>query len=48
MTDAELDVVFALPFFTVETPLLITPFYGIHFWTGRSLPTCRRGCTMRQ
>ena len=28
MTDAELDVVFALPFLTVETPLLITPFYA--------------------
>lgn len=38
MTDAELDVVFALPFFTVETPLLITPFYGIHFMDGPVTP----------
>jgi hypothetical protein len=38
MTDAELDVVFALPFLTVQTPLLITPFYGVHFLDGPVTP----------
>ena len=38
MTDAELDVVFALPFLTVQTPLLITPFYAVHFLDGPVTP----------
>lgn len=38
MTDAELDVVFALPFLTVETPLLITPFYIARFLDGPVTP----------
>jgi Domain of unknown function (DUF6268) len=38
ITDGELDVVFALPFLTVETPLLITPFYAVHFLDGPVSP----------
>jgi hypothetical protein len=38
MTDAQLDVVFGLPLITRETPLLITPFYGIHFLDGPDTP----------
>jgi hypothetical protein len=38
ITDAQLDVVFALPFLTVETPLLITPFYAVHFLDGPVSP----------
>lgn len=38
ITDAQLDVVFALPFMTVETPLLITPFYAVHFLDGPTTP----------
>lgn len=38
ITDAQLDVVFALPFVTVETPLLITPFYAVHFLDGPTTP----------
>ena len=38
MTDLELDVVFGLPFLTVETPLLVTPFYAVHFMDGPDLP----------
>lgn len=38
MTDAQLDVVFGLPFFTRDTPILITPFYGIHFLDGPVTP----------
>ena len=38
MTDLELDVVFGLPFLTVETPLLVTPFYAVHFMDGPDSP----------
>lgn len=38
MSDLELDVVLAVPFFTRETPLLITPFYGVHFIDGPDTP----------
>jgi hypothetical protein len=38
MSDLELDVVFGLPFLTVETPLLVTPFYAVHFMDGPDSP----------
>jgi len=38
MTDAQIDVVFGLPLITRETPLLITPFYGVHFLDGPETP----------
>lgn len=38
MTDLQLDVVFGLPFLTVETPLLVTPFYAVHFMDGPVTP----------
>jgi hypothetical protein len=38
MSDAQFDVVFGLPFFTRETPILITPFYGIHLLDGPNTP----------
>jgi hypothetical protein len=38
MSDLELDVVFGLPFLTVETPLLVTPFYAVHFTDGPDSP----------
>ena len=38
MSDLQLDVVFGLPFLTVETPLLVTPFYAVHFMDGPNTP----------
>ncbi len=38
MSDLELDVVFGLPFLTVETPLLVTPLYAVHFMDGPDSP----------
>ncbi len=38
MSDLQLDVVFGVPFITVETPLLITPFYAVHFTDGPDSP----------
>jgi hypothetical protein len=38
MTDLELDVVFGLPFFTRESPLVITPFYNLHYLDGPNSP----------
>jgi Domain of unknown function (DUF6268) len=38
MSDLELDVVFGLPFLTRDTPLLVTPFYGVHFLEGPDMP----------
>ena len=38
MSDLELDVVFGLPFLTVQTPLLVTPFYAVHFMDGPDSP----------
>lgn len=36
LTEAEIEAVFGLPFLTRHTPLLIRPFYGIHFVDGPS------------
>ena len=46
-TDLRTEVVTALPFFTRENPIIITPSYELHFLesAGRHL-ICRRGCTM--
>ncbi len=38
ISDLQLDVVFALPFLTTATPLLITPFYAVHFLDGPDSP----------
>ena len=38
MTDLETQVVFGVPFFTVETPLVITPKYGYHALDGPVTP----------
>ena len=38
MTDLELDVVFGVPFFTRESPLVITPFYNLHYLDGPNSP----------
>jgi hypothetical protein len=38
MTDLETQVVFGVPFFTVETPLVITPKYGFHALDGPVTP----------
>jgi hypothetical protein len=38
MTDAQIDVVFGLPFFTRENPLVITPTYAAHFLDGPVTP----------
>jgi hypothetical protein len=38
MSDLQLDVVFGLPFITRETPLLVTPFYAVHFIDGPDTP----------
>jgi hypothetical protein len=38
LSEAELDVVFGLPFITRETPLLVTPFYGVRFVDGPVAP----------
>ena len=38
MTDLEAQVVLAVPFLTVETPLLITPKYGYHALDGPDSP----------
>jgi hypothetical protein len=38
VTEMQLDVVFGLPFLTRETPLLITPFYGVYFTNGPQTP----------
>jgi hypothetical protein len=38
MSDLQLDIVFGLPFFTRESPLVITPFYAVHFFDGPDSP----------
>ena len=38
LSELELDVVFGLPFLTRETPLLVTPFYGVRFVDGPVAP----------
>jgi hypothetical protein len=38
MTDAQMDIVFGLPFFTRENPLVITPTYAAHFLDGPNAP----------
>jgi Domain of unknown function (DUF6268) len=38
MSDLQLGASFGLPFITRETPLLVTPFYGIHFTDGPNTP----------
>jgi hypothetical protein len=38
MTDLETQIVFGVPFFTVETPLVITPKYGYHLLDGPVTP----------
>jgi hypothetical protein len=38
MTDLEAQVVFGVPFFTVQSPLVITPKYGYHLLDGPDTP----------
>jgi Domain of unknown function (DUF6268) len=38
MDDLELDAVFGLPFLTRESPLVITPFYNLHYLDGPNSP----------
>jgi len=38
MSDLQLDVSFGLPLATRETPLVVTPFYGVHFMDGPNSP----------
>ena len=46
-TDLRTEVVTALPFFTRENPIIITPSYELHFLKRRQAFRCRRDCTTR-
>jgi hypothetical protein len=37
MTDVETRTVWGFPFFTAETPLIITPGFGAHYWDGPTM-----------